>query len=729
MKVWNNEEEGRRGIVKGWLDGVELEDEALRQAKNAASLPFVHRHVALMPDAHSGKGATVGSVIPTKGAIISAAVGVDLGCVDAETEYLSPKGWRKISEYDGGQVMQYDAETGVAGFVEPLAFIKKPSRGFLYFKTKYGVDQMVSPDHRMLCWKITGRDRRRVQTVMLASDVASEHERLVIGFKAEFQTTFIPDITTQLLLTDEQLRVQVALMADGHLDRRGNGAVTLNFVKQRKKDRLAKLLDEANISFTRNEYERVTSFRFQAPIATKTYGDFWSASLHQLEIIADECLYWDGNAEDNVFFTRDKASADFIQYAFCATGRRGTMRADADADGDTDYRVFANPNALVGIGGSPKSPVRRVESADGLEYCFTVPTGFWVMRRGGNVVMTGNCGMMAVQTSLVASDLPDNLSALRAAIEAAVPHGRTDNGGANDRGSWSTAPDAVVRAMADTLGERYMKIARKHPKAGHIRSAAQLGTLGTGNHFIEVCLDEQGRVWIMLHSGSRGPGNRIGTYFIEKAKEEMRRWFINIPDIDLAYLPEGSELFDDYVEAVGWAQDYARINRELMMNATQTAIARVLGRSFVIPVGSVGRFADTLLQAVNCHHNYVDRENHFGENVWVTRKGAVRARKGDLGIIPGSMGAKSFIVRGKGNPDSFESCSHGAGRRMSRTAAKKMFSLAMHEEATRGVECRKDVDVIDETPYAYKNIDDVMSAQADLVEVVHTLKQVLCVKG
>ncbi len=247
----------------------------------------------------------------------------------------------------------------------------------------------------------------------------------------------------------------------------------------------------------------------------------------------------------------------------------------------------------------------------------------------------------------------------------------------------------------------------------------QLGTLGTGNHFIELCLDEAGAVWVMLHSGSRGVGNRIGSYFIDKAKQAMRRWFVNLPDMDLAYLPQGDALFDDYLAAVAWAQAYALANRELMMHAAIEA----LRATQQLPEFTAH------LEAVNCHHNYVSFEHHYGENVIVTRKGAVRARAGELGIIPGSMGAKSFIVRGKGNPESFTSCSHGAGRAMSRTKAKKLFTLDDHAAATAGVECRKDEDVLDETPGAYKAIDDVMAAQADLVDIVHTLKQIVCVKG
>ncbi|HEX7152113.1 MAG TPA: RtcB family protein [Thermoanaerobaculia bacterium] len=326
------------------------------------------------------------------------------------------------------------------------------------------------------------------------------------------------------------------------------------------------------------------------------------------------------------------------------------------------------------------------------------------------------CGMMAVRTTLHANQLPDSLREVRSAIEAAVPHGRTDNGGKNDRGAWHEAPSRQQEAWT-SLSPRYANIVEKHPKLGRGNDLNHLGTLGTGNHFIEVCLDEAENVWFMLHSGSRGVGNRIGSYFIELAKEDMRKYFINLPDANLAYLPAGTQHFDDYVEAVHWAQDFAMMNRVLMMESVVAAARTVLPQF------------ETTTEVVNCHHNYVAVENHFGENIFVTRKGAVRAREGDLGIIPGSMGARSFIVRGKGNPESFTSCSHGAGRAMSRAEAKRRFTVADHEKATEGVECRKDEDVIDETPAAYKSIDAVMAAQRDLVDVVHTLRQVVVVKG
>jgi tRNA-splicing ligase RtcB len=329
------------------------------------------------------------------------------------------------------------------------------------------------------------------------------------------------------------------------------------------------------------------------------------------------------------------------------------------------------------------------------------------------------CGMMAVETTLTASQLPDTLAPLRTAIERAVPHGRTANGGKGDRGAWHNIPARNGEAWTE-LAPAFGELIKKHKKLGTGNDVNHLGTLGTGNHFIEVCLDERDRVWFMLHSGSRGVGNRIGTYFIELARQDMRAHIKDLPDKDLAYLEEGTRHFDDYVAAVSWAQQFAKTNRDLMM-AQVIEAARAPGTG--LPAFALGELA------VNCHHNYVEREHHFGKDVFVTRKGAVRARLGDLGIIPGSMGARSFIVRGKGERESFCSCSHGAGRAMSRNEAKRRFTVEDHAQATAGIECRKDADVIDETPMAYKPIDQVMAAQAELVEIVHELRQVVCVKG
>lgn len=327
------------------------------------------------------------------------------------------------------------------------------------------------------------------------------------------------------------------------------------------------------------------------------------------------------------------------------------------------------------------------------------------------------CGMSAVKLTLKARDLPDSMDEIRAAIEQAVPHGRSDNGGPNDVGRWKVIPRLPASLWKDVLYPRYQRIVARHPEIEKGTAAPHLGTLGTGNHFIEVCLDEEGWVWLMLHSGSRGVGNKIGTTFIRLAQKAAGHYLELLPNKDLAWLEQGHPLFDEYTEAVQWAQDFAALNRKVMMTKVTAVIQ--------------DRWPDLMYQGsvVDCHHNYVTMENHLKQNVWVTRKGAVRARKGDVGIIPGSMGARSFIVEGLGDPSSLNSCSHGAGRVMSRGEAKRRITLERHIEATEGVSCRRDEDVLDESPDAYKDIDAVMEAQKGLVKIKHTLKQIACVKG
>ena len=322
------------------------------------------------------------------------------------------------------------------------------------------------------------------------------------------------------------------------------------------------------------------------------------------------------------------------------------------------------------------------------------------------------CGMVAARLSLTANELDEKaLQKVFDQISRDVPVGRDQH-----------RDERVLVEAAKPFEPGLKSLTDRHPEllkafGKFSKWTNQMGTLGGGNHFIEVCLDETNQVWVMLHSGSRGIGNAIASYFIALARKDMECWMIQLPDRDLAYFPEGSEHFADYVEAVHWAQDYAMQNRTSMLELVLSALQRHLP-PFTVTT-----------EAVNCHHNYVAQEHHYGENVWVTRKGAIRARKGDLGIVPGSMGARSFIVRGLGNPESFCSSAHGAGRKMSRTAAEKQFTVADMVAQTQGVICRKDKDVIDEIPGAYKDIDQVMANQADLTEILHTLKQVVCVKG
>ena len=356
------------------------------------------------------------------------------------------------------------------------------------------------------------------------------------------------------------------------------------------------------------------------------------------------------------------------------------------------HHVAAMPDVHLGIGATVGSVIPTLKAI--------IPAA---------VGVDIGCGMIATRLSLSGNELEEKtLKSVFAQISRDVPVGFNQHDDASE----------AARPFKRNLNA----ILQKHPgvekRIGkHSNWARQMGTLGGGNHFIEVCLDEANRVWVMLHSGSRGIGNAIGMYFIELAKKDAEKLQIHLPDRALAYFREGAQHFDDYVEAVGWAQDYARSNREEMLDLVLGALRRHL------PAFEVTE------EAVNCHHNYVERERHYGEEVWLTRKGAIRAREGELGIIPGSMGTRSYIVRGRGAAESFHSCAHGAGRRMGRNQATKNFTLADLEKQTEGVVCRKDKGVLDEIPGAYKDIDEVMANQTDLVEVVHTLKQVLCVKG
>ena len=711
--------------VKVWT--MEADEATLKQLRNLAQMPFIHHQgIAVMADCHCGIGSTIGSVIPTVGAIIPAAVGVDIGCVDKDSEFLSPFGWKKISTYEEGDlVMQYDPDTKIGSFVKPTAYIKRQSSGFIWIKTKYGLNQRLSPDHRCLVYVPYGRERVFEKRVMSAQELLDSHESLVLGFRGRFETTFTPNIESAIDLTDEQLRVMVMVCADGHFPKRRQPIdgrfCTLHLVKQRKIKRAKKLLKLAGIEHSHTVYydnqlrKEVARISFEAPIREKSLGAFWNASLSQLGLITEEALHWDGNHDQMCFYSTDRRAADFMHYAFTAVGYRSVLYKDKRLGKfDGHYRVFAHANTQISPSGSPKTKMKKVKSKDGYEYCFQVPTGFWVMRRRGNIVMTGNCGMSAVRLSLTASDLPDSLSAIRGQIERDIPLGA---GGAHPKGKIHTLelikslscgiPDDVVIGLFNDSEDKARD--KWYP---------QLGTLGSGNHFIEICLDEEQRVWVMLHSGSRGIGNMIGTHYISKARKLMEKYFITLPDKDLAFFPEKTTEFDDYMDAVHWAQRYARLNRRVMMDTIIEGLHHQIKTPFTVTD-----------EAISCHHNYVAMENHFGANVWVTRKGAIRARDGDLGIIPGARGAQSFIVRGKGNPQSYQSSSHGAGRKMSRTEARKKFTKQDLIEQSQGVECSTDIALVDEIRDAYKPIAEVMDNQRDLVDIVHTLTAVVNVKG
>lgn len=566
----------------------EIDPTALQQLENISNLPFIYHHVAAMPDVHAGIGATVGSVIPTKGAIIPAAVGVDIGCFIGETQVPLINGsistLQELAE-QGGEYWIYaiDNNKNITA-AKATAHLTRRNAKLMQVVLDNDEEIICTPDHQFML-----RDGNWCE----AKDLQPE-------------TSLMP-----LYLKQDK---------DGY-----------TLIKQPK---------------------------------TNTYQRF-------------HCVSNDQKPARSSRPCRFKEHSKVLQQEHHCNHKVKEIK--------------------------PLNYQRDV-------YCLTVPEYANFALAAG--VFVHNCGMNALRLSLKAKDLPDNLKSVRGAIEDAVPVGFDEH-----------KETVVQKAILEHLNSGLKSIVDKHPdifkkmKNYEKTWTCQIGSLGSGNHFIELCLDENQDVWVMLHSGSRGIGNVIGNHFISLAKQDMERFQIQLPHRDLAYFKEGAQYFDDYVEAVHWAQDYAMENRRQMMQLILSSLQKVL-KPFEITQ-----------EAINCHHNYVNIEEHFGEKVFLTRKGAISARNGELGIIPGSMGAKSYIVRGKGNEESFCSCSHGAGRKMSRTEARKRFSYRDLEKQTLGVECRKDNGVLDEIPAAYKDIDKVMAFQSDLVEPVHILKQIICVKG
>jgi tRNA-splicing ligase RtcB len=659
--------------VKVWTP--DLEPEARRQLENVSRLPIVFGHIAAMPDVHAGIGATVGSVIPTRGAIVPAAVGVDIGCFTGDTEVILADSRRhrldELAKRKSDFFVYACTADGRVGCATASARMTRRQARLVEVELDNGEKIRCTPDHRFMLRDATFAEAHTLRPEASLMPFYAQLDpagylRIMQPNSGKFQRSHwlvagsglpgpIPDFEGQRTATHPE-----------NLDESDNRPSNLHFMGDRDPSTLHRLPVERNTPWQSEEFE---AGRVRALAATTR------------------------TAEGRACFA---------------------MRGTAGEEIPSPIALFRHRKSRHGVLANHK--IVRVRELDEREdvYCLTVP-GFenFALAAG---VFVHNCGMNAVQLSLQAADLQDSMARLRSAIEAAVPVGFDMHPASKGRGSGREQSAKALAPGLQRIAERTPQI-RSMQKDFDQTWLRQLGSLGGGNHFIEVCLDDSQQVWVMLHSGSRGIGNVIGRHFIERARREMERTDMHLPDRDLAWLVEGSKSFDQYVEAVHWAQDYATLNRREMMRALLKAI-----EPHVPPFKIVG-------EAISCHHNYVAREHHFGADVLVTRKGAIRAGAGDMGIIPGSMGAQSFIVRGKGNPESLCSCAHGAGRRMSRTEAKRRFTREDLVRQTEGVECRKDGGVIDEIPGAYKSIDEVMKNQSDLVEIVHTLKQVVCVKG
>lgn len=714
---WIND--GTRVPIANWA--TSLENDALEQAKALANLDSVFHHVSLMPDAHPGMGMPIGGVIACKDVVIPNAVGVDIGCVDKETEYLSIEGWKKISEYENDKILVFDKNTNSCFFEIPQKYIVLPCDKFYHIKTNYGIDQMLCSEHNLLLVKGShNREKSRGKYYDIKMEQMFEiNKKLKLGIRDKF-LSIIPNISnySYIDLSDIELRIQIMVMADGHFVN-NTQKCRCNFKKDRKIKRAEKLLNNANIPFEKKQYKDITEFYFIAPQKEKRISSFWKASKDQLKIICDEVLNWDGTViKRDCFFSKYKEDADFIQYAFATCGRRSTISYD-NRIGKEGYRVLISKTTMVGIDGSSKdNNIKEVPSVDGLKYCFTTSTGYWIMRRNNCITVTGNCGMAFLETNIPVNEIKsinttdgNLIKTIIKTIYNNIPSGKRHHKEQQNCFLLENPPEEIM----------HISIVKNEIESAKF----QVGTLGGGNHFIELQQNEAGNLCLMLHSGSRNFGYKIANHFNALAQEIGG--FKYRGDSGLAELDVNSKDGKDYLLAMNFALDFAKENRRLMLEKFKSIVFNLLKK-----YSTITNFE--ILSEVNIHHNYAAIEEHFGENVWVHRKGAICMTEGAIGIIPGSMGTSSYIVKGKGNKNSFCSASHGAGRVMGRNAFNKQYSLEKAEKSMEGIEYlgwsvdRKGKLDFSEAPEAYKNIDDVINAELDLVDVVMKLKPIGSVK-
>jgi len=643
---------------------------------------------ALCADGHLGYAQSVGGIIAYEDQISVSGVGFDIACLDEETEFLHRDGWTRMDQWSGQYVAQYDPYSGCASFVQPDEYIVRPAERFLHFKTKFGIDQMLTPDHRMLVYA-PGPKREFAQgRVVIAQDFADHHNSLVLGVDDRINTIFEIHHHGEVAYTDEELAVIVMTCADAYLEHRegrGIGTAILSLKKDRKIRRARQLLNLAGVPFSESGPNKLgyTTFRYMAFPVGKKLWELWGASPRQLRVIADEVLLWDGNLDAQCFYTRVKGSADFIHYAFAATGRRSVMRQDG-----VDYRVFAQPNTKVGLKATPHKAIKEVAATPGQKaFCFRVPTGFFVIRRGGQIAVTGNCGNMAVRLAMPYSVVKDRVSDLTREIANTISFGV---GRTND--------ERVEHELFDDA-EAWYKADREDFKG---KAHAQLGTVGGGNHYVDLFEDEAGLVWIGVHFGSRGLGHSSAKKYIEAAGGKDG---IHVPP---TVLDLNSELGQRYLAAMSLAGRYAYAGREWVVER----VRKILGGPAVV---------DT----VHNHHNYAWLEEHNGRALWVVRKGATPAFPGQRGFVGGSMGDNAVIIEGADSNYSramYFSTIHGAGRLFGRKEAKRRFARPEMDAWLRDKGVFLVGGDLDESPMAYRRLPDVLSEHVGTIRVLHTLR-------
>jgi tRNA-splicing ligase RtcB (3'-phosphate/5'-hydroxy nucleic acid ligase) len=676
----------------------EHEPDTIKQMHAIIDYEISPEHAVLCADGHLGYSVPVGGVIAYEGFINVNGVGFDIACIDGETEFLSPEGWVRMDQWDHEKVCEYDPETNLAKFVDAEYIKQTTNEDFYHLKSKHGINHVVSPDHRLLLYR---GDKFKNYFVMSAKEYVEKHDKTLTGSSYKFNTSFSIDRPNGLAYTDEQLRLIVMTCADGYLIKRQSKKCVVSLKKPQKIERAERLLMEANMSFckaiTNNGY---TNFRFTPVIWEKSLDVLWNASSEQLKVICEEVLYWDGNLKDRVFYTRDKGSADFIHYAFACCGYRSVMREDFRDK--IDYRVFAQKNTKTGLKTNPlkgrKLPIERIKSKDGFKYCFKVPSGFFIVRREGNIIITGNCGNKAVRldcnTDEVKSNIYRNMNEIQKHISFGV--GRKNS-------------EKVEHSIFDDNVWDELEILRNLKD----KARDQLGTVGSGNHYVDIFTDELNRVWIGVHFGSRGLGHSIATYFIKQAggKDGVHA--------EPVVLDENSDLGAQYLKCMELAGRYAYAGRDWVCSR----VAQILRAG--------------IIEECHNHHNFAWKERHFNKDLWVVRKGATPAFPGQRGFVGGSMGDISVILEGIESPESTQTLNstiHGAGRLLGRNQAKGKRDRKTGKQLTEGLVKRdlhdawikqRGVEVrggdLDESPYCYRRIEKVLEAHSGTIKILHTL--------
>ena len=733
--------EGKNIPIKSWCNNVE--EGALEQAYNLASLPFIFKHVCLMPDTHQGYGMPIGGVIACNNVVIPNAVGVDIGAVDKETEVLTKNGWITIDKYNNEDVLVWDDYHQTSFFDKPLLYIVKPCENFTEYKNKYGLDQVLSDEHRMLVYE--GYSKNKNSNVYFCRDFREKLLKLKKHDYYSIRTTF-PTNEKGINFTDEQIAIRIMVSADGHIRKASNDYtdVELHFKKQRKIERSKELLNKSNIEFKEiNNKNGTITIKFRLDwVCEKNLTDLYECNQHQAKIVFDEYLHWDGTIDKErdhrVYTSTDKSNADVIQYICSVNGiRAGIKKQNSKKENWNDwYNVYQTKNAYVGF-----SKPKKIKIPNGKKYCFVVETGYFIARRNGKIFITGNCGMCSVKTSLMIGDLDeDMLKKILSKIREVIPVGFNHHKEAQDE-KLMPGMSIKIEDIINTLDVSHkenkpfadISIEKDFPIVSQEYTSAlkQLGTLGGGNHFIEIQKDEENNIWIMLHSGSRNLGYKVAKHYNELAQALCLRWHSNIPKFTgedgLAFLPIETEEAQSYIKEMQYCVDFAFANRTLMM----TRILEILNHKFP-HLKYMSDNKNSVEGMINIAHNYAKLENHFDRNVWVHRKGATSATDGEIGIIPGSQGTSSYIVKGKGNRESFMSCSHGAGRKMSRTKAREELDLAGEikllndKNIIHSIRNKKN---LDEAASAYKDITVVMEEQKDLVDILVKLEPLAVIKG